>query len=85
MRTKLKLAVRSTLVAALVAGSLAARPLASAGQDSTAGGCTATDHELIEQLMRTESVFSNGTPGSAAQFRARESAYELWEKLFPTR
>ncbi len=38
---------------------------------------------LIEQLMRTEAIFQNGTPGSAAQFRTRKEAYKLWEKLFP--
>lgn len=84
MRTNTRRVLQATLVAAAVTGSLASGTFAFARQDPTPGGCTAADRKLVEQLVRTEAVFHNGTPGSAAQFRAREEAYKLWETLFPT-
>ena len=73
-----------TLVAAAVTGSLATGPAASAPQDSAPGGYKAADRDLTEQLVRTEAVFHKATPGSPAQFRAREEADKLWGKLSST-
>ncbi len=36
---------------------------------------------VVEEILWTEEKFHNGTPGSAAQFRARESADALRERL----
>lgn len=85
MRTKTVQILRATVVAGLVAGSLAAGPMASARQETAPGGCTAADRKLIGELVRTEAVFQKATPGSPAQFRARESADDLWARLFPER
>ena len=81
MRTRTLKAVRATVVAGVVAGALAAAPVAFARQEPPPGGCTAAD-QLIEELVRTEAVFHKATAGSPAQFRAREAAYDLREKLF---
>ena len=82
MHTRTVKAVRATVVAGLVAGALVAGPVASARQEPPSGGCTAADRKLIEELVRTEAVFQKATAGSPAQFRAREAAYDLREKLF---
>ena len=82
MRTRTLKAVRATVVAGLVTGALAAGPVASAPQEPGPGGCTTADRKLIEELVRTEAVFHKATPGSPAQFRSLEAAYELREKLF---
>lgn len=84
MRTNTRRVLQATLMAAAVTGSLASGTVASARQNSTPGGCTAADRTLIEQLVATQAIFHNGTPGSPSQFRAREEADKLWEKLFPT-
>ena len=83
MHTRTRWVLRATLVAAAVTGSLATGPVASARQDSP-GCCTTADRNRIEELVRTEAICHNATPGSAAQFRAREEAYKLWATLFPT-
>ena len=45
------------------------------------GGRLSVAVALVEELVRTEGVFSGAEPGSAAQFRLREVADDLRQRL----
>ncbi len=62
------------LAGVLAVGSIALGPAASGQQD-------AEKARLAQELEWTEDVFRQATPGSPAQFRARESADALRLKL----
>ena len=81
MKTNSKLASIATS-AALAVGGIAglATPVQAQGTGAT-GGAVVNVMSLTEQLTWTEQVFKNATPGSPAQFRARESADSLRERI----
>ncbi len=88
MQTVMMRIVRATVLPVAVLGSLTAGPAASAQEDTGRAGaavsCGPAASTLLEELLWTDEVFDRATPGSPAQFRARESADALRTKISGT-